>query len=145
MRSQLAVVMAAVFNFLGVLLGGLSVAYAIVHMLPTDLLLNIGIVSWPCHGVLYVAGGDYLEASGTWYFGLPASSSHTLIGAIIGIGLTNALMTGTSVVDALNIPKVLSIFGSLIVSPIVGLVFAWRSDFLAASLLEQRQNAPVST
>ncbi len=52
-----------------------------------------------------------------WYFGLPASSSHTLIGAIIGIGLTNALMTGTSVVDALNIPKVLSIFGSLIVSP----------------------------
>ncbi len=42
MRSQLAVVMAAVFNFLGVLLGGLSVAYAIVHMLPTDLLLNMG-------------------------------------------------------------------------------------------------------
>lgn len=41
MRSQLAVVMAAVFNFLGVLLGGLSVAYAIVHMLPTDLLLNM--------------------------------------------------------------------------------------------------------
>ncbi|EOG1799361.1 inorganic phosphate transporter, partial [Enterobacter hormaechei] len=41
MRSQLAVVMAAVFNFFGVLLGGLSVAYAIVHMLPTDLLLNV--------------------------------------------------------------------------------------------------------
>ena len=52
---------------------------------------------------------------GTWYFGLPASSSHTLIGAIIGIGLTNALMTGTSVVDALNLPKVLGIFGSLII------------------------------
>ncbi|MCK7226019.1 inorganic phosphate transporter, partial [Enterobacter kobei] len=67
---------------------------------------------------------------GTWYFGLPASSSHTLIGAIIGIGLTNALMTGTSVVDALNIPKVLSIFGSLIVSPIVGLVFAGGLIFL---------------
>jgi hypothetical protein len=42
MRSQLAVAMAAVFNFFGVLLGGLSVAYAIVHMLPTDLLLNMG-------------------------------------------------------------------------------------------------------
>lgn len=67
---------------------------------------------------------------GTWYFGLPASSSHTLIGAIIGIGLTNALMTGTSVVDALNIPKVLGIFGSLIVSPIVGLVVAGGLIFL---------------
>lgn len=67
---------------------------------------------------------------GTWYFGLPASSSHTLIGAIIGIGLTNAMMTGTSVVDALNIPKVINIFGSLIISPIVGLVFAGGLIFL---------------
>ncbi|XNM61951.1 inorganic phosphate transporter [Escherichia coli] len=112
--------MAAVFNFLGVLLGGLSVAYAIVQMLPTDLLLNTGFVSWPCHGVLMLLAAIIWNL-GTWYFGLPASSSHTLIGAIIGIGLTNALMTGTSVVDALNIPKVLSIFGSLIVP----LLSAW--------------------
>jgi hypothetical protein len=105
MRSQLAVVMAAVFNFLGVLLGGLSVAYAIVHMLPTDLLLNMG----SSHGLAMVFSmllAAIIWNLGTWYFGLPASSSHTLIGAIIGIGLTNALMTGTSVVDALNIPKV---------------------------------------
>lgn len=67
---------------------------------------------------------------GTRYFGLPASSSHTLIGAIIGIGLTNALMTGTSVVDALNIPKVIGIFGSLIISPIVGLVVAGGLIFI---------------
>ena len=129
MRSQLAVVMAAVFNFLGVLLGGLSVAYAIVHMLPTDLLLNMG----SSHGLAMVFSmllAAIIWNLGTWYFGLPASSSHTLIGAIIGIGLTNALMTGTSVVDALNIPKVLSIFGSLIVSPIVGLVFAGGLIFL---------------
>ena len=123
MRSQLAVVMAAVFNFFGVLLGGLSVAYAIVHMLPTDLLLNVS----SAHGLAMVFSmllAAIIWNLGTWYLGLPASSSHTLIGAIIGIGLTNALMTGTSVVDALNIPKVLNIFGSLIVSPIVGLVFA---------------------
>ena len=129
MRSQLAVVMAAVFNFLGVLLGGLSVAYAIVHMLPTDLLLNMG----SSHGLAMVFSmllAAIIWNLGTWYFGLPASSSHTLIGAIIGIGLTNALITGTSVVDALNIPKVLSIFGSLIVSTIVGLVFAGGLIFL---------------
>ena len=123
MRSQLAVAMAAIFNFFGVLLGGLSVAYAIVHMLPTDLLLNMG----SAHGLAMVFSmllAAIIWNLGTWYFGLPASSSHTLIGAIIGIGLTNAMMTGTSVVDALNIPKVINIFASLIVSPIVGLVFA---------------------
>ena len=129
MRSQLAVVMAAVFNFLGVLLGGLSVAYAIVHMLPTDLLLNVS----SAHGLAMVFSmllAAIIWNLGTWYLGLPASSSHTLIGAIIGIGLTNALMTGTSVVDALNIPKVINIFGSLIISPIVGLVFAGGLVFL---------------
>ncbi|NIY48938.1 inorganic phosphate transporter PitA [Cedecea colo] len=129
MRSQLAVVMAAVFNFLGVLLGGLSVAYAIVHMLPTDLLLNVG----SAHGLAMVFSmllAAIIWNLGTWYCGLPASSSHTLIGAIIGIGLTNALMTGTSVVDALNIPKVIGIFMSLILSPIVGLVIAGGLIFL---------------
>ncbi|KFC04474.1 low-affinity inorganic phosphate transporter [Trabulsiella guamensis ATCC 49490] len=129
MRSQLAVAMAAIFNFFGVLLGGLSVAYAIVHMLPTDLLLNMG----SAHGLAMVFSmllAAIIWNLGTWYFGLPASSSHTLIGAIIGIGLTNALMTGTSVVDALNIPKVISIFASLILSPIVGLVFAGGLIFI---------------
>ncbi|MEN0613647.1 inorganic phosphate transporter PitA [Klebsiella indica] len=128
-RSQLAVAMAALFNFFGVLLGGLSVAYAIVHMLPTDLLLNMG----SAHGLAMVFSmllAAIIWNLGTWYFGLPASSSHTLIGAIIGIGLTNALMTGTSVVDALNIPKVIGIFGSLIISPIVGLVIAGGLIFL---------------
>ena len=129
MRSQLAVAMAALFNFFGVLLGGLSVAYAIVHMLPTDLLLNMG----SAHGLAMVFSmllAAIIWNLGTWYFGLPASSSHTLIGAIIGIGLTNALMTGTSVVDALNIPKVIGIFASLIISPIVGLVIAGGLIFL---------------
>lgn len=129
MRAQLAVVMAGVFNFLGVLLGGLSVAYAIVHMLPTDLLLNVG----SAHGLAMVFSmllAAIIWNLGTWYLGLPASSSHTLIGAIIGIGLTNALMSGTSVVDALNIPKVLNIFLSLILSPIVGLVIAGGLIFI---------------
>ncbi|MBA7844703.1 inorganic phosphate transporter PitA [Klebsiella sp. RHBSTW-00484] len=129
MRSQLAVAMAALFNFFGVLLGGLSVAYAIVHMLPTDLLLNMG----SAHGLAMVFSmllAAIIWNLGTWYFGLPASSSHTLIGAIIGIGLTNALMTGTSVVDALNLPKVAGIFGSLIISPIVGLLVAGGLIFI---------------
>lgn len=97
------------------LLGGLSVAYAIVHMLPTDLLLNMG----STHGLAMVFSmllAAIIWNLGTWFFGLPASSSHTLIGAIIGIGLTNALLTGSSVMDALNLREVTKIFSSLIVS-----------------------------
>lgn len=123
MRSQLAVVMAGLFNFLGVMLGGLSVAYAIVHLLPTDLLLNVS----SAHGLAMVFSmllAAIIWNLGTWYFGLPASSSHTLIGAIIGVGLTNALMTHTSVVDALNVPKMIGIFLSLLISPLVGMMVA---------------------
>lgn len=129
MRAQFAVVMAGVFNFLGVLLGGLSVAYAIVHLLPTDLLLNVS----SAHGLAMVFSlllGAIIWNLGTWYFGIPASSSHTLIGAIIGIGLTNAIVTDSSIVDALNIPKMISIFLSLILSPIIGLVIAGAMIFL---------------
>ncbi|MCA7013308.1 inorganic phosphate transporter PitA [Dickeya dadantii] len=129
MRAQLAVVMAGVFNFLGVLLGGLSVAYAIVHLLPTDLLLNVS----STHGLAMVFSmllAAIIWNLGTWYFGLPASSSHTLIGSIIGIGLTNALVTHTSVVDALNIPKMVSIFLSLLVSPVVGMIIAGLMVYL---------------
>ncbi len=129
MRSQLAVLMAGVSNFLGVMLGGLSVAYSIVHLLPTDLLLNVG----SAHGLAMVFSmllAAIIWNLGTWYFGLPASSSHTLIGAIIGVGLTNALMTHSSVIDALNIPKMIGIFLSLIISPLVGMIMAGGMIFL---------------
>ncbi|EFE09502.1 inorganic phosphate transporter PitA [Citrobacter youngae] len=129
MRPQLAIVMAAVFNFLGVLLGGLSVAYAIVHMLPTDLLLNMSSARGLAM-VFSMLSAAIIWNFGTWYLGLPASSSHTLIGAIIGIGLTNALTTGSSVIKALNIPEVCNILASLIVSPFVGLVAAGTLIYL---------------
>lgn len=98
-------------------------------MLPTDLLLNMG----STHGLAMVFSmllAAIIWNLGTWFFGLPASSSHTLIGAIIGIGLTNALLTGSSVMDALNLREVTKIFSSLIVSPIVGLVIAGGLIFL---------------
>ena len=129
LRAQLAVGMSGIFNFLGVLLGGLSVAYAIVHLLPVDLLLNVS----STHGLAMMFSmllAAIIWNLGTWYFGLPASSSHTLIGAIIGIGLTNALLTHTSVVEALNIPKLIEIFLSLVISPLVGLVLAGALVFV---------------
>jgi low-affinity inorganic phosphate transporter len=91
MPPHLAVFFSGVFNFLGVLLGGVGVAYAIVHLLPVELLVNVN----TGHGLAMVF--SLLAAAitwnlGTWYFGIPASSSHTLIGSILGVGLANALI-----------------------------------------------------
>ena len=91
MPPHLAVFFSGVFNFLGVLLGGVGVAYAIVHLLPVELLVNVN----TGHGLAMVF--SLLAAAitwnlGTWYFGIPASSSHTLIGSILGVGLANALV-----------------------------------------------------
>lgn len=144
MRPQLAIVMAAVFNFLGVLLGGLSVAYAIVHMLPTDLLLNMSSARGLAM-VFSMLSAAIIWNFGTWYLGLPASSSHTLIGAIIGIGLTNALTTGSSVIKALNIPEVCNILASLIVSPFVGLVAAGTLIYLLQRYWNGTKKGPAYT
>ncbi|VFP84549.1 Low-affinity inorganic phosphate transporter 1 [Candidatus Erwinia haradaeae] len=129
LRSHLAVVISGIFNFFGVLLGGLSVAYAIVHLLPADLLLNIR----STHGLIMLCSmliAAIIWNLGTWFFGIPASSSHTLIGGIIGISLTNAWMTKNSLVDALNIPKMLNILLSLVISPLLGFIIAGGFIFI---------------
>lgn len=124
-----AVIMAGIFNFLGVILGGLSVAYAIVHLFPNEVLLNIG----SKQGILMMLSLIIAALTwnlGTWYFGIPASSSHTLIGSIVGVALGNAIIENSSMIDALNLPKVLSIALSLIVSPLVGMLLAGGLLFL---------------
>ncbi|XNM60050.1 inorganic phosphate transporter [Escherichia coli] len=118
MQPQLAVVMAAFFNFFGVLLGGLSVAYAIVHMLPTDLLLNMG--STPGLAMVFsMLLAASIGSLGTWFFGLPASSSHTLIGADYRHRFNQRAVNRSSVMEWLNLREVTKIFSSLIVSPII--------------------------
>lgn len=123
MPPHMAVVASGVFNCAGVLAGGLGVAYAIVHLLPVDLLLNVA----SAHGLVMVfalLSSAILWNLGTWYFGIPASSSHTLIGAILGVGLANSLMTGVEVSKGINVQKAIDIMLSLIISPLVGMVIA---------------------
>ncbi len=123
MPPHLAVVLSGLFNFAGVLLGGLGVAYAIVHLLPVDLLINVS----TSHGLVMVfalLASAILWNFGTWYLGLPASSSHTLIGSILGVGLANAWLTHTSIRDGINWGKAVDIGLSLVVSPLVGVVAA---------------------
>lgn len=119
MSPHMAVVASGIFNFLGVILGGLGVAYAIVHLLPVDMLLNITSV----HGMVLVF--SLLTAAivwnlGTWYFGIPASSSHTLIGSLLGVCLANALIADIPIREGVNVKKAIDIMLSLLISPLVG-------------------------
>jgi inorganic phosphate transporter, PiT family len=126
LEPHIAVVWSGFWNFLGVLTSTGLVAFGIISLLPVELILQVGSkAGFAMVFALLVAA--IIWNLGTWYFGLPASSSHTLIGSIIGVGIANQLMqarSGTSGVDwaqAANIGK------SLVISPIVG--------FLCAALL----------
>lgn len=119
MKPQVAVVLSGIFNFLGVITGGLAVAYAIVNLLPVDLLVSVnsarGLVM-----VFSLLSSAIIWNLGTWYFGIPSSSSHTLIGSILGVGLANSLINGTAVAHGVNWGKAIDVGLSLLLSPIVG-------------------------
>jgi len=118
-----AVILSGICNFLGVVLGGVGVAYAIVHLLPVELLINVdskqGIAM-----VFSLLAAAIAWNLGTWYFGIPASSSHTLIGSLLGVGITNALLNDLSVADGINWQKAIDIVLSLIFSPLAGFFVA---------------------
>lgn len=122
LRPTPAVIYSGFLNFLGVLLGGTAVAFAIVHLLPVDLLVNsdphaalVMVLSLLLAGVMWNLG--------TWYYGLPVSSSHTLIGSILGVGLMNSLLEGHGF-GGVNWGKAAEVGAALLVSPLVGFVLA---------------------
>ncbi|XBC37663.1 MAG: inorganic phosphate transporter [Buchnera aphidicola (Meitanaphis microgallis)] len=123
LSSELAVVTSGIFNFLGVVFGGLSVAYAIVHLISIDLLLNINSI-YGLKAIFSILFSAILWNLCTWFFYLPTSSSHTLIGAIVGIDIAYAICNHCSIIDALNFNKLLNVLLSLIISPILGLIIA---------------------
>src|SRR5215472_6485781 len=123
---HIAVVWSGFWNFLGVVTSTGAVAFGIVSLLPVELILQVG-SSAGFAMVFALLAAAILWNLGTWYFGLPSSSSHTLVGSIIGVGIANQLMSvrnGTSGVDwsqATNVGK------TLLISPFIG--------FLCAALL----------
>ncbi|MFA6124176.1 MAG: inorganic phosphate transporter [Sphingomonas sp.] len=120
MPAALAVVWSGFFNFLGVMLSSGAVAYSIITLLPVDLILHVGSnAGFAMIFALLLAA--VLWNLGTWYVGLPNSSSHALIGSILGVGLANQLLTagtgGTSGVDWSQATKVLT---GLWMAPLIG-------------------------
>lgn len=123
MPPHLAVILSGCFNFLGVLLGGVGVAYAIVHLLPVELLISTN-TTYGLVMVFSMLSSAIIWNLGTWYFGIPASSSHTLIGSILGVGLANALISDIPLSTGVNWQKAIDIGLSLLLSPAAGFIVA---------------------
>src|SRR5476651_1966027 len=121
--ANIAVVWSGVFNLIGVLLSSGAVAFGIVSLLPVELILQVGSsAGFAMVFALLIAA--IIWNVGTWYFGLPASSSHTLIGSIIGVGITNALLRGRDGTSGVDWSKATEIGYALLLSPLVGFVCA---------------------
>ena len=132
-----AVIWSGLMNFLGVILGGIAVAYALVELIPADVL------SPPNGGIAVgMLAALFLTALfwniGTWWLGLPNSSSHALIGALVGISVENALTHGRGLHEGVDWHQVWSVLASLLVSPILGFAGALLLFQLIKHLLHDR-------
>jgi len=133
MPANVAVVWSGFFNFLGVLLSSGAVAFGIVSLLPVELILQVGSsAGFAMVFALLIAA--ILWNLATWWLGIPSSSSHTLIGSIIGVGVANAMMHGKSGTAGVDWSKATEIGQALLVSPLVGFGIA-ALLFLALKVL----------
>jgi inorganic phosphate transporter, PiT family len=135
LKPSQAVVWSGMWNLIGVLTSSGAVAFGIVALLPVELVINVG------SGAGFAMVFALLISSivwnlGTWYLGLPASSSHTLIGSIVGVGLMNSLMSPDSAFgDGVNWVKVQDTVKALVLSPLLGFVAAGLLLLAAKALL----------
>ena len=121
--AEFAVMWSGFFNFLGVLLSSGAVAFGIVSLLPVELILQVGSsAGFAMVFALLIAA--IVWNLGTWYFGLPPSSSHTLIGSIIGVGIANAVMHGRDGTSGVDWTKATEIGYALLLSPLFGFCMA---------------------
>jgi PiT family inorganic phosphate transporter len=123
LEPHVAVVWSGIWNFIGVLTSSGAVAFAVISLLPVELILKVSKGSgFAMVFALLVAA--ILWNLATWWRGLPASSSHTMIGSIIGVGLANQLMHGVSGTSGVDWAQVTKVFKALLISPLVGFTCA---------------------
>ncbi|HWZ41455.1 MAG TPA: inorganic phosphate transporter [Bradyrhizobium sp.] len=121
--AHIAVVWSGLCNLTGVLLSSGAVAFGIVSLLPVELILQVGSsAGFAMVFALLIAA--IIWNLGTWWFGLPASSSHTLIGSIIGVGIANALMRGRDGTSGVDWTQAANIGKALLLSPLFGFALA---------------------
>jgi len=132
---HVAVAWSGLWNFVGVLVSTGGVAFGIISLLPVELILQVGNNAGFAM-VFALLTAAIIWNLGTWYFGLPSSSSHTLIGSIIGVGLMNQLMAKSGATSGVDWAQASKIGQSLLLSPLIGFGFA------ALMLLAMRKLIP---
>lgn len=135
MKPTVAVVYSGILNFIGVLTGGIAVAMGIVNLLPMEVLVDSNVY----HGIAMILAlllSAIIWNLGTWYFGLPASSSHTLIGSIIGIGLAFYFLPDNVGGSAVNWDKAKDTGLALLISPLAGFTVAILMMFIFKRLVK---------
>ncbi len=123
-----AVIWSGLWNMAGVLAGGIGVAMGIVYLLPVELLVDQN-TSHSIAMILSLLGAAIIWNFSTWYLGIPCSSSHTLVAAILGVGVAYALLPEASTV-AVNWGKAIDVGSSLLISPFFGFAFTILLMFL---------------
>jgi low-affinity inorganic phosphate transporter len=138
LKPTVAVIWSGIWNFLGVLAGGIGVAMGIVNLLPVELLVDQNVYH-SLAMVLALLLSAIIWNVGTWYFGLPSSSSHTLIGSILGVGLAFSTMPehqeGSS---AVNWEKAIETFQALLLSPLLGFSLVIGLMFILRRLIPEQ-------
>jgi len=120
LRPTAAVVWSGICNLIGVLLSSGAVAYGVLSLLPVELILNVGSAAGFAM-VFSLLLSAICWNLGTWYLGLPASSSHALIGSMMGVGLANAMLaSGLAWTEGINWAKASEVGVSLLISPVLG-------------------------
>ncbi|HKE08821.1 MAG TPA: inorganic phosphate transporter [Candidatus Acidoferrum sp.] len=143
---NIAVVWSGFWNFAGVVTSTGAVAFGIVSLLPVELILQVGSsAGFAMVFALLIAA--ILWNLGTWWFGLPASSSHTLIGSIIGVGIANQLMSVKSGTSGVDWAQALNIGRSLLLSPIFGFIVASCLFLVCKAIVKEKKlyEAPEGT
>ncbi|MBL7931103.1 MAG: inorganic phosphate transporter, partial [Bacteroidia bacterium] len=135
LKPTVAVVYSGILNFAGVMLGGIAVAMGIVNLLPMDALVDAN----PYHGIAMILAlllSSIIWNFGTWYFGIPSSSSHTLIGSILGIGIGFYFLPGELGTSAVNWDKAKDTGAALLLSPLLGFSMAIIIMFIFKRLIK---------
>jgi PiT family inorganic phosphate transporter len=125
LKPVYAVIWSGAWNFIGVVTSSGLVAYGIVAILPHDLLMDVGTGNPHGEELAFMVYFSLLVSAiswnlATWYLGLPVSSTHTLVGAILGVGVAHAITTGHTWTQGLNWDQISSVILALLLSPIVG-------------------------
>jgi PiT family inorganic phosphate transporter len=138
MEPHLAVAWSGMWNFAGVMYSTGAVAFTIITLLPVELILQVGSGSgFAMVFALLIAA--ILWNLGTWYFGLPASSSHTMVGSIIGVGIANQLMNPRQGTSGVDWGQAMGVGRSLLLSPVFGFLLAGLLLMICKAVIKDRR------